>query len=193
MGIRWLFHLPATRSLDGCRAVRAVGIAGTKSSTTAAAEVLLTRGRCVSLRARNRGPGDCSTAVIDGAFIIEVAAVTSAEGDVSDAVDDPKTAENKTPVSNSTKDEKTSKQIDNTTTKRGNHAGEGSEDGGGLKLDANEKKSKNHEVCGKHTHCEVGSVSFELHTAREGIVNSFIVRATVCGNKRQNTVDKQYS
>jgi len=186
--------LCASRGLDSSRALRAVGVRGTESSTAAAAEVLLGRSRLVAGSAvRDSAPADGGSARVDRTLIVEVAAVTGTHDDVEDAADSPEAAKDDTPVTDSAEDEEASKEVDDTTTKRGNHTSEGSEHGGGLELEADKEKSKDHEVGRKHTDGEVGSVVVVLHTTLEGISERLIIRISVRSDQGQDTVDEKHA
>jgi len=181
-----------SRGLDSGRALRAVSVRGTESSTAAAAEVLLSGGRIVATRGSADGaPADGGGASVNSALLVEVAAVADAEGDVEDAAEDPEGAEDETPVADSAEDKKASEGVDNTTAERRHHTGEGSEHGGGLELEADEEEGEDHEVGGEHTDGEVGSVVVELHTALKGVGERLIVGVGVGGDQREDAVDEQ--
>jgi len=181
-----------SRGLDSGRALRAVSVRGTESSTAAAAEVLLGRSRVIATRRSADGaPADGGGASVDGTLIVEVAAVADTKDDVEETAEDPEAAKDQTPVAHSAEDEEASKHVDNTTAKRRHHTCEGSEHGGGLELEGDEEEGNDHEVSRQHTDGEVGGVVVELHTTLKGVGERLIVRVSVGSDQRQNTVDKQ--
>jgi len=193
--ILWLFSCFTCQlfcSLDSSRAVRAVSIAGTKGCTTAAAEVLLRRGSLIAGAGRS-APGYGSAAVVNSAIIIELTAVTETIDDVSNTKDEPEDSKDDTPVADGAKDKQANDDVDNTTAKRRDHTGKSSENGGGLELNADEKKAEDHHVAREHTDGEVGSVAVEFHTTVTVIIDIVIEGVAVTGNKRENTMNEQKS
>jgi len=159
---------------NSSRAVRAVCIRGTKGCTTAAAEVLLGGTRLIS-RFGIDTPGNDGSTIVDRAFIIEVLAVTSAKDDVANTTNHPHDTVANTPVSDKTEHKETSDQIDDTTTKGGDHTSASSKNSGGLELDADENKGDDHEVCREHTDGVVCCVTVEADTPSPVVVDTFVV------------------
>jgi len=181
------------RSLDSSRAVRAEAVRRTEGCTTAAAEVLLPAGGGSFIARRDGFPGDRSAAVVYRTIVVELTAVAAHDrkDDVSNTATHPDNTVEKAPVANSSKDKEAGEQIDNTTTKRRDHASEGSKDGCGLELKADEKNRQDEHVSGEHTDGKDGNVSIVLNSISISIIESLCERICMGGNERQNAVNKQ--
>ena len=103
----------------------------------------------------------------------------------------PEHAKEDTPVANKTKDQEASDQIDDTTTKRGDHTSDSSEDGCRPELNADENKSDDQKISREDTDGEVSSVSVERDTTMDIVIDAGVVGAGMRGDERKDTVRKE--